>query len=328
MAITLPLPLRVAAGVLATGIQLVRSLPEEIPALPVALVGNAMRLSMKVQQEIDALATRGDELLGGLIGGRPQESPGWATFDEDRKPATRTGPQSVRTPAPAKATPAPTAAASVPSKPAEPESGQPQPRPKPARSQPEPAGTKSAGAGHTLHEPGASSLPDPDTTAKEAAEEVGDALIELATHAGAHAGTDGQSATVPAAGAASADTTTTTDTTITDTTTTADSPAAAEAAPGVTATDSAAPEAGAPEAPADGAGSRPVAETPESDESDGPAVLPGYDAMTLAQVRGHLRELTVAEVTSLLSYEQSGDNRAPFLTLLSNRLVTLGAQES
>jgi len=36
----------------------------------------------------------------------------------------------------------------------------------------------------------------------------------------------------------------------------------------------------------------------------------------------------VADVTDLLAYEQAGENRAPFLTLLSNRLVTLGAQES
>ena len=31
---------------------------------------------------------------------------------------------------------------------------------------------------------------------------------------------------------------------------------------------------------------------PTDDEDDGPAALPGYDRMTLAQVRGHLRELT------------------------------------
>ena len=67
---------------------------------------------------------------------------------------------------------------------------------------------------------------------------------------------------------------------------------------------------------------------PTDDEDDGPAVLPGYERMTLAQVRGHLRELSGADVSALLAYEQAGDNRAPFLTLLSNRLVTLGAQQS
>ena len=86
MAITLPLPVRVAAGLLATGIDVVRSLPEEIPAIPVALVGNAMRLSMKVQQEIATLATRGDELLGGVVGA-PQENPSWAKFDDDEPPS-------------------------------------------------------------------------------------------------------------------------------------------------------------------------------------------------------------------------------------------------
>ncbi len=65
----------------------------------------------------------------------------------------------------------------------------------------------------------------------------------------------------------------------------------------------------------------------DTDEDDPPA-LPGYQRMTLAQVRGHLRELNVGEVTALLQYEQSADNRAPFLTLLSNRLVTLDAQPS
>ena len=65
----------------------------------------------------------------------------------------------------------------------------------------------------------------------------------------------------------------------------------------------------------------------DADEDDPPA-LPGYQRMTLAQVRGHLRELNVGDVTALLQYEQSGDNRAPFLTLLSNRLVTLDAQHS
>ena len=48
--------------------------------------------------------------------------------------------------------------------------------------------------------------------------------------------------------------------------------------------------------------------------------------MTLAQVRGHLRELTPDDVSALLRWEQDGDSRPPFLTLLSNRLVTLDAQ--
>jgi hypothetical protein len=247
MAITLPLPVRVAAGIVATGIQLVRSLPDELPAIPVALVGNAMRLSMKVQQEITALATRGDELLGGLVGGRPQESPEWATFDEDTAP-TRPAPK-------------PAAGAG---------------RPHPVRSTPVVTATEPLGR----PEPEASSLPDPDTTAKQAAADVDDAVVELATHAADRSST---------------------------------------------------PETG-PARPADSGPARPDADGAAADTTeegpDGPAVLPGYNGMTLAQVRGHLRELSADDVSALLDYEQSGDNRAPFLTLLSNRLVTLGAQES
>ncbi|WP_420123223.1 lipid droplet-associated protein [Nakamurella sp.] len=243
MAITLPFPVRVAAGIVATGIQLVRSLPEELPAIPVALVGNAMRLSMKVQQEFTSLATRGDELLGGLIGGSPQEKPGWATFDEDEPPAPR-----PRTSAPAgKPTAAPAGRSSTTATPVAP--------------------ARPPAEGRTA--PEASSLPDPDTTAIQAAAEVSDAVVDLATHA-------------------------------------------------------------APSPTANGGPAGPATETDGSveEQTAGPAVLPGYDAMTLSQVRGHLRDLSAADVTALLDYEQSGDNRAPFLTLLSNRLVTLGAQDS
>jgi hypothetical protein len=93
--------------------------------------------------------------------------------------------------------------------------------------------------------------------------------------------------------------------------------AVATQATGTTATD---------EVPASD-GSAAATASVETDDDDPPA-LPGYQRMTLAQVRGHLRELSVGEVTALLQYEQSADNRAPFLTLLSNRLVTLDAQHS
>ena len=57
---------------------------------------------------------------------------------------------------------------------------------------------------------------------------------------------------------------------------------------------------------------------------------PGNDQRVAraAQVRGYLRGLSVQEVQSLLDHEQSGENRAPFLTLLSNRLITMEHQES
>src|SRR5690349_13522291 len=86
MAITLPLPVRVAAGLVAAGLDRIRHLPEDLPALSVTVAGQAVRASMRVQQEIAQLAGRGDELLAGLTN-RPTERPTWAHFDEEDEPA-------------------------------------------------------------------------------------------------------------------------------------------------------------------------------------------------------------------------------------------------
>jgi hypothetical protein len=78
---SLPLPFRVAAGLAATAIERARELPEKLVGLPVTVASQAMQLSMRVQQEITALAIKGDEALASF---RPvEETPEWATFDED-----------------------------------------------------------------------------------------------------------------------------------------------------------------------------------------------------------------------------------------------------
>jgi len=82
MAITLPIGVRVAVGVLGTAFDRLGKLPENLPAIGVSLVGQAFRTSLRVRQEIAELAVRGDELLAGITGGA-QEHPAWATFDED-----------------------------------------------------------------------------------------------------------------------------------------------------------------------------------------------------------------------------------------------------
>jgi hypothetical protein len=77
----LPLPLRVVAGLAATAVERARELPEKLVGLPVTVASQAMQLSMRVQQEITALAIKGDEALASF---RPvDETPEWATFDED-----------------------------------------------------------------------------------------------------------------------------------------------------------------------------------------------------------------------------------------------------
>lgn len=82
MATTLPLAVRVAAGLIAAGIERIRSLPEELPGLSVTVAGQAARISLRVQQEIAALAEAGDQIIGSFTH-RAEEQPAWARFDED-----------------------------------------------------------------------------------------------------------------------------------------------------------------------------------------------------------------------------------------------------
>jgi hypothetical protein len=78
---SLPLPVRVAAGLAVTAVDEARRLPQQLTGLPVTLVSQALQMSMRVQQTVTELAIKGDDLLAGL---RPAaETPEWATFDED-----------------------------------------------------------------------------------------------------------------------------------------------------------------------------------------------------------------------------------------------------
>jgi hypothetical protein len=77
----LPLPVRVAAGLAVTAVDRARHLPEKLAELPVTMVSQALQLSMRLQQQMTELAIKGDDALSTL---RPvEESPEWATFDED-----------------------------------------------------------------------------------------------------------------------------------------------------------------------------------------------------------------------------------------------------
>lgn len=56
------------------------------------------------------------------------------------------------------------------------------------------------------------------------------------------------------------------------------------------------------------------------------AVEIDYDALTLAQVRARLQSLSVNELEELLAYEEAGKARAPFQTLLANRITRASAK--
>ncbi|CKM29912.1 Uncharacterised protein [Mycobacterium tuberculosis] len=51
-----------------------------------------------------------------------------------------------------------------------------------------------------------------------------------------------------------------------------------------------------------------------------------YPALTLAQLRARLHTLDVPELEALLAYEQATKARAPFQTLLANRITRATAK--
>jgi hypothetical protein len=49
----------------------------------------------------------------------------------------------------------------------------------------------------------------------------------------------------------------------------------------------------------------------------------GYDELTIPQLRGRLRSLTVEQIETLVAYERENRARPAYLTMLENRLTTL-----
>ncbi|MDT7621377.1 MAG: hypothetical protein QOD82_3866 [Pseudonocardiales bacterium] len=103
----LPMPIRIAAGLVATALEEVQELPRKLTEMPVTAVSGALQASMRLQQRITELAIKGDRALGAL---RPvPETPAWARFDEDEDLAPRNGLanglRSVEMPRPPKVTP-------------------------------------------------------------------------------------------------------------------------------------------------------------------------------------------------------------------------------
>jgi hypothetical protein len=80
----LPLPVRVAAGLVVTAVEQARDLPRLALELPVTAVSQALQASMRVQQKVTELAIKGDRVLGGAP--PVEDEPAWATFDDDVAP--------------------------------------------------------------------------------------------------------------------------------------------------------------------------------------------------------------------------------------------------
>ncbi|GLZ55193.1 lipid droplet-associated protein [Actinomycetospora sp. NBRC 106378] len=65
----------------------------------------------------------------------------------------------------------------------------------------------------------------------------------------------------------------------------------------------------------------------EATPSITPDALPGYESMTIAQLRARLRTLSVDDLTELLAWESAHADRPPFVTMLTNRIATLTAEQ-
>ncbi|MBU8813524.1 lipid droplet-associated protein [Mycolicibacterium goodii] len=81
----------------------------------------------------------------------------------------------------------------------------------------------------------------------------------------------------------------------------------------------------------DSAGSEPAEPTAPKSEPDSGGAPPivaelDYDSLTLAQLRARLTSLSIGDLEALLAYEEAGRARAPFVTLLANRITRASAK--
>ncbi|HEY2724826.1 MAG TPA: lipid droplet-associated protein [Pseudonocardiaceae bacterium] len=233
----LPLPVRVAAGLLATALEEARKLPEQLAELPVTTASRAIQAGMRMQQRVTALAVKGDEVFSLF---RPvEDTPSWARFDEDEEEITDESTDEPATP----------------------------PRP---------------------DEDGlATVVPGPGARRHGEADEAMIARALSSEHS-EHSERSEHEDTQDDAAA--------------DSTESSSPNGAAQAVSQHTGTERAGTKAGAPDA------------------------LPEYDELTLPQLRGKLRALSLSQLEELLAHEQANRERPPFVTMLSNRIVTVRAQ--
>jgi hypothetical protein len=348
MAREIPEVVRAAAGLAATVLDEARKLPETLPGLPVRLIGLAMQHAMKVQQQYASFVARGDELFTGLRG---EDEPGLATFDDDEDPLPASAPAGFRESAFDRAGDAEATSANIDLILDE-EVATAEEAPDTADILDEIAIDELVDQAPTLEE----TAPAPPAQGKKAAAKKAPAAKKSAAKKAEPAGTAvpaKKSAAKKAAPTTPATTAPATAAPATDVTAAADAPSAAEtldseptadvattvdvltpagdvASVEATVTDEgvAAPESDSATA-TDESGS-PVAAAPASpaDASTAPRTPPidGYDSFTVAQLRGRLRGYALSTVEELVSYEQATRARAPYLTMLRNRLEKLEEQ--
>ena len=309
----IPEVVRAAAGLAAIVLDEARKLPETLPGLPVRVIGLAMQHAMKVQQQYAGLVARGDELFTGIRG---VNEPGMATFDDDveAEPVTppgfrdsafdRAADTSASDPSTYVDEPADDEddAAAVVVAPADQDGAAPTSR--------EEQAARAPTTDEILDEIAIDELVDQAPTLDETAPvTVSDTVdaeprVDVATTVDVLT-PDGAVATV--------------DATVTDEGIAAPEAPAAETPAPTTPADGTPATAGTPAA-ADGAAPTVAGGAPTE---VGPAPIDGYDTFSVAQLRGRLRGYALSTVQDLISYEEATRARAPYLTLLRNRLQKL-----
>jgi hypothetical protein len=352
MAREIPEVVRAAAGLAATVLDEARKLPETLPGLPVRLIGMAMQQAMKVQQHYAGLVARGDELFTGLRG---EDEPGLATFDDDDEPAAP--PAGFRESAFDRAAGDAEAASADVDLILDDEVATAEKAPDTEEILEEIAIDELVDQAPTLEEadPGAAAPAKKavrkaakKTTAKKAvakkevAKKAAPAETPAAQPAPAPQPADSPTATDTLDAEPTADVATTVDVltpagdvTSVEATVTDEGVAAPESAPAPES--GPAPESSAAPAPSTGttADTSSDAGTSTAPSTDGAAnastaprtpPIDGYDAFTVAQLRGRLRGYALTTVQELIDYEQATRDRAPYLTMLRNRLEKLEEQ--
>ncbi|MFF0708159.1 lipid droplet-associated protein [Gordonia sputi] len=283
-----PYPARIAAGLIVVAIEETRRLPTRLFTLPMTAVSQTLQAGMRAQQQIAELAIKGDEALD-LLFDKPDEQPEWARFDEDELTEIDPG-----TPIESPDTePTVTRTAEVTTLHATPKT---------------PAKSKTA----------AKSSSKPAASHKTSTHEG--ASTKTATEKNTHKSTATKDSAPAKATTKAADAATTTKPAEPAKTATPESNSAAKTA---------APRADAgrfalySSAPADLI----AGETPTSDDDaadvDKPEIVEfiEYDTLTLAQLRAKLRTVDLDDLTALVAYETATKNRAPFITMLDNRIT-------
>ena len=350
MAREIPEVVRAATGLAATVLDEARKLPATLPGLPVRLIGLALQSSLKLQQEYSGLVARGDEVLDVLRGSADD---GLATFDDDDDlPARPTGSAGLRT-SPFDLVEDPEEAAELDAEeladadlrdeelvaeeladelvdadlsvvstddpPAEVSAealieaiAEDDPELSPAEVAALPADPEADAITAAVDELAAEVAAEvavevPEALPEELLEEVtADAVTEVAEDEAAVGDAVAQELIADAV--------------VGDTLPEdapgipAEEPVAAPAADdgGVLTTADGADEA-VPEQPADDAGAAPV------------SPVEGYDVFSIPALRGRLRSYPAETVADLLDYERATQARAPYVTLLQNRLEKLSA---